>query len=498
MLSGFAEGAVFAGRYRVTRVLKSGGMGAVYAVHDEKTASERALKVMHPDIVGDPELRARFDQEARVTGGIVSDHIVQTFDAGVDEASQTPFLVMELLRGEDLGAKLKRGELPSVDDTLRWLRHAALGLDKTHAAAIVHRDLKPDNLFLTSRDDGTQALKILDFGVAKVISEAASKTTKALGTPLYMPVEQIQGSRTIGPECDRYALGHIAYAMLTGEAYWHQESREHGVIAVCMRVAEGIKERATVRAKRRRDVTLPSAFDAWFARAVARDPIDRFSSCESMIDALQNVLLGAEPAGQPRSLAIPAGEREPFSARSLGGSSVDSSYPEGIASQAASQEGARSPRASIVPASIDASSTGELRPRADDGEPSSDAAQARRRTVSIAVAGAALVGLGVFVGGRWSRSDSASADPSPERSAPGETRAPSVPSSRATATALATTALGKAPPASSSTPSGTALEGLGAASPSGSTPPVPTIPSGSRPIGVRPSIDHGDPPILLR
>jgi serine/threonine-protein kinase len=276
-------------------------MGAVYEVEDVKTASSRALKIMHPDLVGDAELRARFEQEARVTGGVESEHVVRTFDAGVDEPTGTPFIVMELLRGEELGAKLKSGGALPVQESLTYLAQAARALDKTHAAGIVHRDLKPENLFLTTRDDGSGCLKILDFGVAKVLTEGTGKTTKALGTPLYMPLEQIQGSRDIGPEADRYALAHIAYAMIVGEPYWREESRDVGLVALCMKVANGIDEAATSRARRRCKTELPPAFDDWFTKAVATSPVDRYPSSVEMVADLERALVGREVLQGPAS-----------------------------------------------------------------------------------------------------------------------------------------------------------------------------------------------------
>ena len=148
-------GEVFHGRYRVVSCLKAGGMGAVYHVLDDKTASPRALKIMLPSVVQDPGMRARFALEATVTGAIVSDHIVRVSDAGIDELTSTPFLVMDLLQGDELGSMIKRrGALPAFE-VVTYLHQVALALDKTHGAGIVHRDLKPDNLFATYRDDGS-------------------------------------------------------------------------------------------------------------------------------------------------------------------------------------------------------------------------------------------------------------------------------------------------------------------------------------------------------
>ena len=279
---------VFRGRYRVVRAIKAGGMGAVYEVVDETTNARRALKVMLPSLVADADLRARFALEAKITGDIESDHIVRVFDAGVDETSKTPFLVMDLLRGEDLSTLLKsRGPLPA-DDVLVYLSQAARALDKTHAAGIVHRDLKPENLFLTRRDDGSPCIKILDFGIAKVVAQSGlTHGTQALGTPLYMAPEQVKGGATLGPAVDLYAIGHIAYALLAGEAYWEEEKRSNeSLYPLLMAVVAGATEPPLARAARRRGVELPSGFDAWFTKAAAPRPEDRFEGASAAVAAL--------------------------------------------------------------------------------------------------------------------------------------------------------------------------------------------------------------------
>jgi serine/threonine protein kinase len=289
-----APDAVFHGRYRIVRAIKAGGMGAVYEVLDEVTNARRALKVMLAEMVADPELRARFALEARVTGDVESDHIVRVSDAGIDEATGTPFLVMDLLRGEDMRSLLaKRGALPPAE-VITYLSQVALALDKTHAAGIVHRDLKPDNLFVTRRDDGSPCVKVLDFGIAKVVEHNQSVTTKAVGTPLYMSPEQIRAERRIGPSADIYALGHITYALLTGAPYWNDEKGESSTFLLMTQIIEGPKELPTARA-RRRSVTLPAAFDGWFARAAALKPEGRFDSAADAVAALAEIL-GAAPA----------------------------------------------------------------------------------------------------------------------------------------------------------------------------------------------------------
>jgi serine/threonine protein kinase len=297
-----APEALFHGRYRIVRAIKAGGMGAVYEVLDEVTNARRALKVMLAEMVADPELRARFALEARVTGDVESDHIVRVSDAGIDEATGTPFLVMDLLRGEDLRSLLaKRGSLPPAE-VIAYLSQVALALDKTHAAGIVHRDLKPDNLFVTRRDDGSPCVKVLDFGIAKVVEHNQSVTTKAVGTPLYMSPEQIRAERRIGPSADVYALGHIAYALLTGAPYWNDEKGESSTFLLMTQIVEGPKEPPTARA-RRRGVPLPAGFDAWFARAAALKPEGRFESAVDAVTALAE-LLGTAPASA-RAVPVP-------------------------------------------------------------------------------------------------------------------------------------------------------------------------------------------------
>jgi serine/threonine-protein kinase len=310
------DGRVFHGRYEVVRCLQTGGMGAVYEVVDRNTRRRRALKVMLPGLADDADLRARFKLEATITAEIESPHLVETLDADVDAETGAPFVVMELLKGEDLGAVLaRRGKLPA-DEALGLLHQAALGLEKTHAAGVIHRDLKPANLFVTPGDDGSVRLRVLDFGIAKLARPATSDdpmlTTRALGTPLFMPPEQIRGDGDIGPRADGYALAHVAYALLTGEPYWNEESAASPALyAIFSRMLAGVVEPPTARALRRSGVTLPDAFDAWFAQATARDAADRFGGASALVAALAAALglADAPPERGPLAVASAAPSR---------------------------------------------------------------------------------------------------------------------------------------------------------------------------------------------
>ena len=316
--SALPEGSVFAGRYRVVRTIAAGGMGTVYEVVHTETERRRALKVMHPHLFQSDEMRERFQREARIAGQVESEYIVDVSDAGVDEATRTPFIVMELLQGEDLGQRLKRlGRLPPAE-VLTLLQQVGLALDRTHARSIVHRDLKPDNVFLTVREDGSPRVKILDFGVAKLVAEGATSAgaTRSLGTPLYMSPEQFRLGSKLVAAADIYALGMMAYTLLVGQPYWATEAKAAGdVIAFAMTVVLGPQESAVRRAAQS-GVTLPPAFDAWFARVAAPSPDDRYKAASEAVRALAAALApaAARPAvapapASPVAAAAPEGPR---------------------------------------------------------------------------------------------------------------------------------------------------------------------------------------------
>jgi len=290
--SDLAPGAVFAERYRVERRIASGGMGAVYEVVHLETNRRRALKVLHANLVQSEELRGRFRQEARVAAEIESEHIVDVFDAGIDQATEMPFLVMELLRGEDVRQRIKRlGPIPP-EETVRILFEASLALDKTHQARIVHRDLKPDNLYLCERDHGPPRTKVLDFGIAKIVADGAmsGQTKESLGTPLYMAPEQFMMAANISAATDIFALGLISYTMLVGKPYWLEETLKAGAaVAFAMHACKGPQESAVERAAKQ-GIVLPPAYDQWFSKACAPRLTDRYQVATTAITELAQAL----------------------------------------------------------------------------------------------------------------------------------------------------------------------------------------------------------------
>ena len=295
-------GQIFASDFRVVRPLNKGGMGSVYVVEQLSTQLQRALKLMHPELVRDPRLRQRFEQEARIGGHIASDHITQVISAGVDPASGTPWLAMELLHGETLAEWIarRRATLPDLFEIFGQLCH---GLGAAHAQGIVHRDLKPENIFVAQpRQAGLPFfIKVLDFGIAKMSSAHSSgATTTSMGTPLWMAPEQTENGR-VGPPTDVWALGLIAFTLLTQRPYWMRASQEDTTLPALMR--EILFEPLVPASARARQYGIvleaEQAFDAWFARAVARDPAARFANASDAYGALVSWLRPGFPAAMP-------------------------------------------------------------------------------------------------------------------------------------------------------------------------------------------------------
>jgi tRNA A-37 threonylcarbamoyl transferase component Bud32 len=289
-----APGEVFARDFKVVRPLNEGGMGAVYVVEQLSTGNQRALKLMHPELVSDARLRQRFEQEARIGARIKSDHIVQVVGAGVDEGTRTPWLAMELLEGEDLAAfATRRGPVPpaEVHEIVSQLCH---GLAAAHAVGVVHRDLKPENVFLAdARREGVPfTLKLLDLGIAKVVAEAQATMTAAVGTPLWMAPEQTVAGAEITPATDVWALGLIVFRLLTGLSYWMgANTASPSAVTLLREVCIDPLPPATERAVRYgRGDRLPFGFDDWFARCVVRDPRARFAGAAEARAALSQVL----------------------------------------------------------------------------------------------------------------------------------------------------------------------------------------------------------------
>jgi eukaryotic-like serine/threonine-protein kinase len=279
----------------VVSPLKQGGMGAVYVAEQKSTGRRRALKVMHREIVANPSLQRRFEQEARAAARIESEHVVQVLGTGVEPASGLPYIVMELLDGVDLGEYSEEHGPLEHDEVNAIFEQLCHGVGAAHAAGVVHRDLKPENVFLARpRRAGAERfmVKVLDFGIAKLAAEATSgSTTGAVGSPMWMAPEQTTPG-PVTPATDVWALGLIAYRLLTGKNFWRgANTREASTAQLLREIVLDPMPRASERAREQGVAgELPDGFDAWFGRAVAREPRARFADALELRRALGAVL----------------------------------------------------------------------------------------------------------------------------------------------------------------------------------------------------------------
>jgi serine/threonine-protein kinase len=278
-------GTVVAGKYRVEHLLGQGGMGSVWAGRHVTLGQLVAIKFVHPRLVGSPEARRRFENEAKSAARIKSRHAVGVHDHGVTEAGQ-PYIVMEYLEGESLERAIRRrGKLP-FGEMVQIVAQSARALAAAHEAHVVHRDLKPDNVFLAKDDEGSQhgyTVKLVDFGIAKVVqdeAETGASSTQAgvvLGTPHYMSPEALTASAPVSAASDIWSLGACAFAASCGRVPFEGDAIGDVVLKVC---ASPLPVPTKVNA------ALPRAFDAWFAKCCSRDVSSRFKSAAEAADAL--------------------------------------------------------------------------------------------------------------------------------------------------------------------------------------------------------------------
>ncbi len=271
-------GTIIAGRYRVVRTLGRGGMGTVLEVVHADLGERYALKMLTGPSATDAESLSRFANEGRVAARLRSDHLVRVTDMG-QLPSGEPFLVMDYLEGMDLEAIVARGPAP-IPVAVSLVLQACAGLAMLHAQGFVHRDVKPSNLFLTREHGGRQIVKVLDFGLAKVIDPGAKRLTSThanFGTPAFMAPEQVMSAKNVDPRCDQHAIGLVLFELLTGRSAFDGET----VGAITVAIAT---QPAPLVSSFRPDV--PPALDAAVARALAKRPDQRFSSLSGLARAL--------------------------------------------------------------------------------------------------------------------------------------------------------------------------------------------------------------------
>jgi len=279
-IPGVLPGLVIAGKYRLERMLGEGGMGAVWAATHIGLGQQVAVKVISPNHVRSEEARHRFDIEAKSAAKLRSKHVVQIQDNG-ELPDGTPYIVMELLEGEALSARMQRGGL-TLSETAHISTQIGKALDRAHGLGIVHRDIKPENIFLAkSVDDDGYVVKVLDFGVAKVRNDdgvSSTRTGSILGTPLFMSPEQARGLKSVDHRTDLYSLALLTFTMLTGRYAFEGESVTDLLLSICMKPLPSIVQAAP---------WLPPSLDAWLQRACAREPEHRYSSAREMMEAFQ-------------------------------------------------------------------------------------------------------------------------------------------------------------------------------------------------------------------
>jgi eukaryotic-like serine/threonine-protein kinase len=303
---------------RLEKLIAHGAMGDVWLAEHLTLATKVAVKFISDRVdPDDPVVLERFVREASTAAQIKSSHVVQTFDQGVTRDGQ-PYIVMEFLEGEELGQRLTREKRLGVRDVVTIVSQVAKALHSAHKLHIIHRDMKPDNIFLSTRDDELH-VKIFDFGIAKRrfhaapdapspdVGKAQIGLTNAgvlVGTPEYMSPEQVIDASAVDHRSDLWGLAVIAYVCLTGELPF----RSKDVGELCVQLLEAQFEPPTkVRPE------LAPDLDAFFAKALARKPAERYQTAREMAQALAKAggatLLpteGSHPGIDPAALA--AGE----------------------------------------------------------------------------------------------------------------------------------------------------------------------------------------------
>lgn len=282
---------------RLKRPLGAGGMASVWVGEHLTLRIEVAVKFISPELIGQsPDFVARFNREATAVAKIKSPHVVQVLDHGMTDDG-TPYIVMELLEGQDLGARLDReGALP-FSEVVEIIAQVAKALTRAHAEGVVHRDIKPDNIFLVHGDEDDEIFaKVLDFGIAKDTRQTSRSvvtvTGTMVGTPAYMSPEQILSGKHVDGRADLWSLGVVAYHAMTGEIPFEGST----LGSLCVAIARGVYQAPSYIAP-----ALPRDIDSWMARALALSPEDRFQTAKDMVVALREA--AASPCTQSDEVA---------------------------------------------------------------------------------------------------------------------------------------------------------------------------------------------------
>ena len=300
-------------KYVITNHLGEGGMGIVFEALHVRLRQPVALKFLKPAALAFPESVTRFEREARATGQLRGPHVAHVLDVDVDSQG-LPYIVMELLSGRDLDAEmqLRPGPFP-VSEAVDYVVQACAGMAEAHALGIIHRDLKPSNLFLAeNEEEGTRTLKILDFGISKMMQVPSNVTSTcvSMGTPLYMSPEQVRSSKYVDQRTDVWSLGVMLYELLAGVPPFT------GTATACIAaiIADDVPPLSALRSD------LPAGLEAAVAKALQKDADLRYADVHAFAEALAPFALGPPPTftkvvSRPSYSAVPDEAQPLMSAR---------------------------------------------------------------------------------------------------------------------------------------------------------------------------------------
>ena len=278
-----SAGDIIDGKYQIERVIGEGGMGCVARAYHLLLRAPVALKFMNPQFMTFPGAVERFINEGIASKKIRSDHVVPVEDVG-KLAGGAPYLVMPCLEGVDLAELLARDGTPGlpIPRAIHFVLQVLRGLQAAHAAGIIHRDMKPSNCFVVKNDGVPDFVRILDFGISKVVepgSASLTQTNSALGTPLYMSPEQARSPRDVDGRSDIYSVGVILYELLTGHTPFFSERGEFAEILFKLFTTDAPPVQST-------QPDIPDALAAVVHTALARDAADRYFTAQEMATAI--------------------------------------------------------------------------------------------------------------------------------------------------------------------------------------------------------------------
>ena len=283
------EGTVINGKFRVVSLVATGGMGRIYRAEQAPLGRVVAVKVLRTPTIGTDtiatEFRKRFFREASILAKLQHANVVTLFDYGRIEglADERYFMAMEYLQGDTLAQRLKRVQSLPVQDTLRLFRQVARGLREAHKLGVVHRDLKPSNIMLVPEEDGGEVVKILDFGIGKLLGttdddQELTQEGAFLGSPKYIAPEQVN-ERRVDQRTDVYALGVIAYECLCGRVPFEGQTNLETILAHTNQAVRPMAERVP-------GATVPEVVESFVRRCLEKDPARRPQSMEEVLRAI--------------------------------------------------------------------------------------------------------------------------------------------------------------------------------------------------------------------